>query len=107
MSNTSSNRLCRANVSFNCSKSLFRSFELVTAREYNDYNGGTYIDEIHTASEYLDSSNAYDDHFYRIYGIYKNSSPRKMAFIADFFHIEDARKFLHELTGERVDIISY
>lgn len=104
---TSSNRLCRANVIFDCPKSLFSSFELVTVREYIDHNGGTYLDEIHTASEYLDSSNAYDDPFYRIYGVYKNSSPRKMTFIADFFNINDARNFLHDLTGENIDIISY
>jgi hypothetical protein len=107
MSNTSSNRLCRANVPFNCTKSLFRSFELVTLREYSDYNGGTYIDEINTAAEYLDASDAYDDPFYRIYGVYKNPMPRKMTFIADFFNIQEARKFLHELTGESIDIISY
>lgn len=102
-----SNRLCRAIVPFTCSKSLFSAFELVTVREYNDYNGGTYLDEINTAAEFLDSMNAYDDPFYRIYGVYKNSMPRKMTFIADFFNIDDARKFLYELTGERVDVISY
>jgi hypothetical protein len=101
------NRLCRAIVTFNCPKSLFSSFELVTVREYNDYNGGTYIDEISTAAEYLDASNAYDDPFYRIYGIYKNSMPRREKFIADFFYINEARNFLYELTGEDVHIISY
>ena len=99
--------LCRAIVPFDCPKSYFKQFDLVTMREYIDYNGGTYLDEISTAAEYLDNSNAYDDPFYRIYGVYKNSMPRKMTFIADFFNIEDARKFLHELTGESIDIISY
>jgi len=102
-----SNRLCRANVPFHCHKSLFQSFELVTVREYNDSNGGTYLDEINTAAEFLDSINAYDDPFYRVYGIYKNPMPQKMTFIADFFNIDDARKFLYNLTGESVDIISY
>lgn len=102
-----SNSLCRASVPFNCHKSLYSSFELVTVREYNDYNGGTYIDEISTAAEFLDSANAYDDPFYRIYGVYKNSIPRREKFIADFFDINEARIFLHELTGEEVQIISY
>lgn len=102
-----SNRLCRASVPFNCTKSLFSFFELVTVREYNDYNGGTYIDEINTAAEYLDPTNAYDEPFYRIYGIYKNSIPRKSKVIGDFFDINDARNFLHDLTGENIDIISY
>lgn len=101
------NRLCRAVVPFNCTNSLFSSFELVTVREYNDYSGGTYIDEINTAAEYLDSSNAIDEPFYRIYGVYKNPIPIKTKFISDFFHISDAQNFLHDLTGERVDIISY
>lgn len=103
----SSNRLCRANVSFSCSKSLFQSFELVTVREYNDYNGGTYLDEINTAAEYLDSANAYDEPFYRIYGVYKNSTPHKHKFIADFFDIQEAMNFLHDLTGENIQIVSY
>jgi hypothetical protein len=101
------NGLCRAVVPFSCTKSLFSFFELVTVREYNDYNGGTYLDEINTAAEYLDSSNAYDDPFYRVYGIYKNSIPRKAKFIADFFDVNDARQFLHDITGESVDIVSY
>lgn len=105
--NSSSNRLCRASIPFDCHKSLFQSFELVTLREYNDYNGGTYIDEINTAAEYLDASNAYDEPFYRIYGIYKNSMPSRVRAIGDFFDIDDARNFLHDLTGERIDIISY
>jgi len=101
-----SNRLCRAIVPFNCPKSLFNAFELVTVREYNDYNGGTYLDEINTAAEFLDSINAYDDPFYRIYGNYKNSIPIKQKFIADFFDINEAVSFLHALTGEDVQIIS-
>lgn len=101
------NTFCRGSVSFNCHNSLFSGFEIVTMREYNDYDGGTYIDEIHTAAEYLDASNAYDEPFYRVYGIYKNSIPRKMRFLADFFDINDAKNFLHELTGENVQIISY
>lgn len=102
-----SNRLCRAIVRFDCPKSLFSSFELVTMREYNDYNGGTYFDQINTAAEYLDSGNAYDEPFYRIYGICKNSMPVRAKLIGDFFDLNRARQFLHELTGEEVDIVSY
>lgn len=102
-----SNRLCRSVVPFDCPKSLFSSFELVTVREYNDYDGGTYIDEINTAAEYLDASNTYDEPFYRIYGIYKNTIPRQSKVIADFFDINEARQFLYDLTGENIDIVSY
>lgn len=101
------NRLCRALVPFDCHKSLFAEFELVTVREYNDYNGGTYLDEVNTAAEFLDSSNAYDDPFYRIFGIYKNKSPKSRKFIVDFFDIKDAISFLHDLTGQDIHVISY
>lgn len=101
------NRLCKASVSFDSQKSLFSSFEIITIREYNDYNGGTYIDEVSTASEYLDDTNAYDDPFYRVYGVYKNSIPRREKVIADFFDIDEARNFLYELTGQDISIISY
>jgi len=101
------NTLCRASVKFDYHKSLFSSFEIITMREYNDYNGGTYIDEINTAAEYLDSSNAYDEPFYRVYGTYKNSIPKKQKMLADFFNIQDAVSFLHDLTGEDIHIISY
>lgn len=101
------NRLCRAIVTFHCAKSLFSEIELVTVREYNDYNGGTYIDEINTAAEFLDSHNAYDEPFYRIYGVYKNKSPKSRKFLADFFDISDAISFLHDLTGEDIVLVSY
>lgn len=101
------NRLCRAVVPSNSSKSRFSHFEIVTVREYNDYNGGTYLDEINTAAEFLDSLNAYDEPFYRIFGIYKESSPKSRRFIADFYEIQEARQFLADLTGEDISIVSY
>ncbi len=87
--------------------SKFSHFEIVTMREYSDYGGGTYIDEINTAAEFLDSLNAYDDPFYRVFGVYKESCPKSRKFIADFFEIQEAREFLSDLTGKDVDIISY
>lgn len=102
-----SNRLCRALIKNNNPKSFFSHFEIVTVREYNDYYGGTYLDEVVDATQYLDDTNAYDDPFYRIYGIYKNDIPRRTKVLADFYNINDARIFLNELTGEDIDIISY
>lgn len=101
------NHLCRAIVKNNHSSSLFSEFELITVREYNDSDGGTYLDEVNTAAEFLDSSNGYDEPFYRVYGVYKNSSPKTRKFIRDFFKISEAVSFLHDLTGENIDLISY
>lgn len=86
---------------------MFSHFEITTVREYNDYNGGTYLDEVNTAAEFLDSLNAYDEPFYRIFGIYRESSPKSRRFIADFYDIQEARQFLEDLTGEDIKIISY
>ena len=102
-----SNRLCRATAPTNNPLSKFSHFEIVTMREYSDYNGGTYIDEINTAAEFLDSLNAYDDPFYRIFGVYKESCPKSRKFIADFFSIDDAKNFLYDITGSSVNVISY
>ncbi len=107
IANMSSNRLCRAIVNNPNSQSPISYFELVTVREYSEPNGGTYIDEISTAAEYLDNTNAYDDPFYRIMGIYKNTIPKKRRFIADFFSLDEAKKFLSDITGESIDIICY
>lgn len=101
-----SNRLCRILVPLN-NKSLFSELELVTIREYNDLDGGTYIDEVKTASEFLDSSNAYDKPYYRLYGVYKNTSPKLYRFIADFFDLKEAISFLHDLTGEEIKPLYY
>jgi hypothetical protein len=101
------NRLCRAIVPNNNPKSKFFEFELITVREYNDYNGGTYLEEVKTATDFLDDSNAYDEPFYRIFGLYRNKIPKKSRFIADFLDINEARSFLQDLTGEEVHVISY
>jgi hypothetical protein len=99
--------MCRTLLKNNNSNSLYDSFEIVTVREYNDYNGGTYLDEINTVAEYLDSSNAYDDPFYRVYGIYRNRSPKSYRVLGDFFDIKDAISFLYDLTGENANLVYY
>lgn len=101
------NHLCRAIVKNTNSSSLFAEFELITVREYNSADGGTYLDEVNTAAEFLDSSNAYDEPFYRIYGVYKDKTPKSRKFIIDFFDVKEAVSFLYDLTGEQVSLISY
>jgi hypothetical protein len=106
----SENRLCKAVVKNHNDKSKFESFELDTVREYSDnYDGGTYIEEIKTAAEFLEKDNkAIDDPFYHIYGIYRkgiNISGSRL--IAEFFHLDQALDFLLELTGEEPSIITY
>ncbi len=101
------NRLCRAIVEHKNTASPISYFELITMREYTTPDSGTEIREIRTATEFLDQTNVYDDAFYRIVGVYKNQSPKKTRFIGDFFDINDAKKFLYDITGETIDIISY
>lgn len=103
-----SNRLCRIQLVNNNPKSRFSSFEVLTMREYIDrLTGGTYFDEVSTAAQYLDNVDAYDDIFYRVFGVYRDSSPRSMRAIGDFNSIEDAKNFLFDLTGDHPDATVY
>lgn len=104
------NRLCKAKVKNHNPKSKFKEFELVTVREYNDYNGGTYIEEVRTAAEFLEKDgNAYDEPFYHIYGVCQSydSNYQKLKFIAEFYDIDKALNFLLDLTGEEPVLITY
>lgn len=102
------NRLCRAIVENPNHKSKFDSFEIMTMREYFDpFTGGTYFDEVRTASQYLDKHNSYGDIFYRVFAMYRNNSPKVARAIGDFNNIDDAVNFLCELTGETVKVQSY
>jgi hypothetical protein len=75
--------------------------ELVTVREYHDYDGGTYIEEVKTAAEYLEKdNNAYDEPFYK-------HDTRPGRFLAEFFDLDNALNFLLDLTGEEPKVISY
>ena len=104
------NTLCNGRVKNNNPKSPIEYFLLVTVREYSDYEGGTYIDEIRTAAEFLEKDkDAYYDPFYQIYG----SVPIDMdgltttVFLGEFNSIDKAKNFLYNLTGEVPQIISY
>lgn len=110
------NRLCNAYVPNTNSRSKFFGFDLCTMREELDINGGTQIIQIKTAEEFLNDYNAVDDVFYRVYGLYKEDiykdsktifQQTKRKFIIDFFDVQQARIFLSDLTGMRVDIYSY
>jgi hypothetical protein len=100
-------KLCKASVPNTSDKSKFSHFELITVREYSDQMGGTYLDEINTATDYLDHNNSIDEPFYRIFAVHRRSSPKKYQFIIDFLEIKDAINFLEDLTGENIDIRFY
>ena len=38
-----------------CNASAFSGFEIVTLREFNDYQGGTILQEVKTAEDFLDT----------------------------------------------------
>jgi hypothetical protein len=103
------NRLCKAIVKNHNPKSKFVEFELVTVREYNDYNGGTYIEQVNTAAEFLEKDgNAYDEPFYHVYGIYYlHGGYSHTKFIAEFYDIDQALNLLQDLSGEDPFLISY
>lgn len=103
------NTLCNGRIKNNNPKSPIEYFELVTVREFSDYEGGTFIDEITSAEQFLDTEHeALDDPFYQIYGIrYQNDPKFDTIFLGEFYTLDKARDFLFNLTGEIPQIISY
>jgi len=87
--------------------SYFKAFEIITCREISDYEGGTIIEEVRTAEEFLNADElALDQPFYRVFGIYKNKNRTRKA-IGDFYNPKDASSFIQELTGVGVYIYSF
>lgn len=104
-----SNTLCNGLIKNNNPKSPIAYFELVTVREYNDYEGGTILEQIRSAEQFLtDDWGAIDEPFYKIYGKrHIDDKHSKPIFLGDFFTIDSAREFLFNITGETPQIISY
>lgn len=103
------NTLCNGRIKNNNSKSPIEYFELVTVREFPDYEGGTFIDEIRSAEQFLDTEEeSLDEPFYQIYGIrYKHDERYSPIFLGEFYNLDKAKEFLYNLTGEIPEIISY
>ncbi len=103
-----SNRLCNAFALNTNNKSVIKGFEIITCREMNDYNGGTIIEEIKTAEDFLDTDEfGLDDPFYRVFAVYKKDYHKSRRAIGDYYDIKEATSFIEELTGNPVHIYSY
>lgn len=101
-------KLIWANVNNVTSKSNFRSYELVTVREYDDKNGGTYIDTILNATDYLANNElAIDDVFYQIIGRYHLDNIRPSLVIGTYYNPTTAIRVLQDITGAEVEIYSF
>ncbi len=82
-------------------------FEIITCREFNDYEGGTIIQEVKTAEDFLDTDEfGLDEPFYRVFAVYKKDYHKSRKAIGDFYEIKEAMNFISDLTGERVTIYS-
>jgi len=102
-----SNKLCNAYVPFGFYKSKITGFELITVREFDDYSGGTIIQEVRTAEDFLDTDEfGLDDPFYRIFAVYQPHYSKSRRAIGDFYSISEAIIFLEELTGQLVKVHS-
>lgn len=103
------NTLCNGRIKNNNPKSPIEYFELVTVREFSDYEGGSYIDEIRSAEQFLDTEKeSLDDPFYQIYGTrYSYDTRYSPIFLGEFYSLDKAKEFIYNLTGEVPDIISY
>lgn len=104
-----SNTLCNGLVKNNNPRSPIEYFHLITVREFSDYEGGTIIDVITSAEQFLDTEEeALDEPFYQIYGRrYLYDHRIESIFLGEFYSLNKAKEFLYNLTGEVPDIISY
>ncbi len=90
-----------------CSKSLFTGFEIITVREFNEHNGGTIIQEVRTAEDFLDTDEfGLDDPFYRVFGIYHREHYKSRRALGDFYNVKDAMSLITDLTGKSCNIYS-
>jgi len=89
-------------------KSPIVGFEIITCRELNDYEGGTIIEQIKTAEDFLNTDEfGLDEPFYRVFAVYKKDYHKSRKAISDFYNVKEAVTFIQELSGNRVDIYSY
>lgn len=104
-----SNTLCNGRIKNNNPKSPIAYFELVTVREYDDYENGTVIEQVKNAEQFLsDDWAAIDQAFYHIYGKrYIDDKRSGPIFLGEFYSLDKAKEFLYNLTGEIPEIISY
>lgn len=89
-------------------RSPIEGFEIITCRELPDYDGGTILEQVKTAEEYLNTDEeALDDPFYRVFAVYKQETNRTKKVLADFYDIKQAMSFIEDLTGIETHIYSY
>lgn len=90
-----------------CIQSNFKGFEIVTCREIKSLDGGTIIEEVKTAEDFVNVDElAIDSPFYRVFGVYKNEiRGRKM--LGDFYSPKHAEEFINDITGIIVHTYSY
>tara|TARA_R100000278_G_scaffold23240_1_gene21687 strand:- start:66 stop:395 length:330 start_codon:yes stop_codon:yes gene_type:complete len=102
------NKLCNAYVMFNHPESKISGFELTTCREISDHYGGTLIEEVKTAEEFLNTDEmGVEEPFYRVFAVYKPTYAKTRRAIADFYNIAEAIIFLEEFTGKQVEVHTF
>lgn len=88
--------------------SPIEGFEIITCRELSDYEGGTILEEVKTAEEFLNADEeALGEPFYRVFAVYRKSTGRNKKAIGDFYNIKNAMSFLQDITGTDIHIYSY
>jgi hypothetical protein len=100
--------LCNAFALNTNSKSVIKGFEIITCREVSDYSGGTIIEHLKTAEDFLGAEEfGLDDPFYRVFAVYRKDYHKGRRAIGDYYDIKEAMSFVEELTGSPVHIYSY
>jgi hypothetical protein len=88
-------------------KSVIKGFSIHTYRELPDYDGGTIIEQVNTAEEYLNADErAIGEPFYRIFAVYNKDYNKTDKALGDFYDHKEAMNFVYELSGNEVHIYS-
>ena len=89
--------------------SAFISFQIITARTYSDYEGGTYVDAVVDTDQFLeeDDGEAIGPPFYSIYGLYRTETKdgRQRKWIADCANKDEAISLVEDLTGLKMVLV--
>lgn len=103
-----SNKLLNGFIKNNNPKSPIAYFEIITVKEFRDYEGGVFIDQIRDIETFLDSGeSSVGEPFYQIYGKrYSDDVLTTPIYLGEFQTIEDVKKFIYYITGEVSDIIT-
>jgi len=103
------NIICNGLVKNNHPKSPIDFFEIITVREYDDYENGIILEQVKDIEKFLSNDwNAFDIPFYQIYGKrYVDDKQSTTIFLGNFESLDKVKDFIYNITGQIPEIQFY